>query len=499
MASPAHPGGNRTPVLFASVVIALIALAGVAAFSFQQKEPLFPTYTGAKSTTTEAASGLLLGLSISQTAIGPGQTVGITVYERNSLGVVNKVPASDRWPVKGLGVGACGPLNLPVGIVVFRGNVSVSEAPGEQPLQLYEPGAYACPMILSGIDAYVFQPMSSEAQVVGSCSPNPCLTLDVSSTVDARGYWGTTFLQSSFTDFAPGIYTVLAGDEWGDVAVLQFSVSSANPQVTGSSETCAPAATVTQTLAGTTTTQTVTLCHSVSTYAASNTPTQGSGEGGLELSSIVMISQYTPAGPTLALTLRNLMGCCVTNLTAVLVLGSNYTFQFQGVSTARPLGDAQYASSVETLVGGGFESATNYTLVVKGTTQDAAFAYAFQTYIPSGYSHLLYLSASCAADGGTAPCWGGDPFIFQCTDLLAGPAAQWTCTEKVTSTIEPGGSYSITVTLPVTGQTGEPGWDNCEWSAPNVSPGQGYAYCIPVSSSGGSVSFILAEQAPPHP
>ena len=226
--------------------------------------------------------------------------------------------------------------------------------------------------------------------------------------------------------------------------------------------------------------------------------TQGSGQGGMQVSSIVMIPQYTPGGPTLALTLRNLMGCCVTNLTAVLVLNSNFTFHFTGVTMQHPLDNEQYASAVETLIGGGFDSTKNYTLLIKGTTQDTVFTYVVQTRISPGYSYLEYLTASCAGDGGTAPCWGGDPFVFKCTNLLAGPAGQWTCTEKVTSAIEPSQSYDITIALPVTGLKGESLWDNCEWSVPGISPGQGFAYCIPVSSSGGSISFILADQAPPH-
>ena len=496
MTSSATPGGNRAPALFASVAIVLIALTGVAALSFHPQGTSPSTFTGVGSATTKAANGLLLGLSLNQTTIESGQTVGITVYERNTLAMVNNVSASDKWPVSGLSIGPCGPLNLPIGIVVYSGNVSILAVPGADTLALYAPGTYSCPMILSGISAYLFQPSSTEAQVIGSCTPNPCFTSNVSSTIDAKGYWGTTFLQSSFSNFAPGIYTVLAGDEWGDVAILQFSVSS-SLQATSSSETCAPAATLTRTSGGTTTTQAITLCHSVSSYTAASNSTQ-SGQGGVALSSIVMISPYTPAGPTLALTLRNLMGCCVTNLTATLVLDSNYTFHFTGVSSSHPLDNEQYASSVETLIGG-FDSAKNYALVIKGTTQDMVFTYNVQTRIPPNYSHLIYLSASCAGNGGTAPCWDGDPFVFECTNLLAGPSTQWTCTEKVTSTIEPSQSYNITVTLPVTGQNGEQGWDNCEWSVPGASPGQGYAYCIPVSSSGGSVSFILADQAPPPP
>lgn len=221
----------------------------------------------------------------------------------------------------------------------------------------------------------------------------------------------------------------------------------------------------------------------------------------MELSSIVLVKPYTPAGPTLALTLRNLMGCCVTNLTAILVLNSNFTFHFTGVSVGRPLDNEQYASAVETLIFGGFDSAKNYTLVIKGTTQDMVFTDVVQTRIPPGYSYLGYLTASgsCTNNGRPAPCWGSDdPFVFQCVNLLAGPASQWTCTEKVTSTIEPSQSYNITVTLPVTSQQSESVWYNCEWSVPGISPVQGYAYFILVNSTGGSVSFILADQEPPH-
>jgi len=196
------------------------------------------------------------------------------------------------------------------------------------------------------------------------------------------------------------------------------------------------------------------------------------------------------------------MGCCVTNLTAVLVLNSNYTFHFTGVSPAHPLNDEQYASAVEAVIAGGYDSEKNYTLVVEGTTQDKVFTYLIQTRVPMNYGYLDYLTASvvCTNNGRPAPCWGNqDPFVFQCSNLLAGPASQWTCTDKVTSTSEPSQNYNITITLPITGQQAEEPWDNCEWSVPGISPGQGYAYFIPISSSGGSFSFILAIQAPPPP
>lgn len=253
---------------------------------------------------------------------------------------------------------------------------------------------------------------------------------------------------------------------------------------------------------GATSSKTISSSATSTSSPSNSTSAKGSQQGGFELSSIVTITPHSQAGPTLALTLRNLMGCCVTNLTAVLVLNSNYTFHFTGVSEGHPLDNEQYASAVETLINGGFDSEKNYTLVVRGTTQDTVFTDVVHTRIPPGYSYLNYLTASanCTNNGQPAPCWGSDdPFGFQCINLLAGQASQWTCAEKVTSAIEPIQSYNITITLPVIGQNGEPAWANCEWSVPGISPGQGYAYFIPVSSTAGSVSFILADQAPPHP
>ena len=236
-----------------------------------------------------------------------------------------------------------------------------------------------------------------------------------------------------------------------------------------------------------------------STTTSSSTTSSGMS-GGISLTSAEIVKPYTPAGPTVVLILQNKEGCCVTNLTATLELNNNYTFRFGTVSAQHPLGQGQFASAVETLIGGGINSNANYPVTIKGTMQDRAFVYTTQTRIPPGYSALEYLTASanCTSSGAPAPCWGSDPFVFQCINLLAGPATQWECAEKVTSTLQPSQTYTMTVTLPLTSQTGEPVWANCLWSVPGITPGQGYAYFIPVNSTGGSVAFILGQPAPPH-
>ena len=131
-----------------------------------------------------------------------------------------------EWPLSGLSLGPCGPLNFPVGVAIIQGYYTSSDVSAGRPLGLYQPGEYSCPAILSEIDAYVFQPSSDRASIVGSCTTEPCFAENMSSTVGARGYWIESLLPSAaFSEFAPGLYTAVGGDEWGTLAVLHFLVA----------------------------------------------------------------------------------------------------------------------------------------------------------------------------------------------------------------------------------------------------------------------------------
>ena len=171
-----------------------------------------------------SAHSLDLAVSLNSTTIGVGQGVGVTVEERNTVDRVNYVASGQNWPVQGLATGPCASLDLPVGMAVYRGYYTASNISAAQGLVQYEPGTYACPMILMGIGAYAFQPSSHEAAVMGACDPNPCLTVEVHSTSGFDGYWNTTSQGEAFVGFPPGVYTVAAGDEWGALAFVHFSV-----------------------------------------------------------------------------------------------------------------------------------------------------------------------------------------------------------------------------------------------------------------------------------
>ncbi|MGH9920529.1 MAG: hypothetical protein ACRD6W_16870, partial [Nitrososphaerales archaeon] len=171
---------------------------------------------------TSAANGLNLSLGLNGSSISAGQWITATVVETNTLTTSNDVSAAAEWPVANLAAGPCGHMNEPVGIAVLSGNYDAGNVSSGSALQVYQPGLTMCPMILTEISGYIFQPLSDNASVLGSCQSGPCFNETISASVSASGYWAGT--ANTFTNFPAGVYTVVAGDEWGGLAIMHFTV-----------------------------------------------------------------------------------------------------------------------------------------------------------------------------------------------------------------------------------------------------------------------------------
>src|SRR5208283_1687780 len=105
-------------------------------------------------------------------------------------------------------------MNYPVGLAFFQGDFTSYNASSVTPLRIYDPMT-ACPMILLNIGSYQFQPSSDVTNVLSNGSPTPVLTdFRIDPSAIASGYWPN----NQEVDFAPGVYTVVAGDEWGALA-----------------------------------------------------------------------------------------------------------------------------------------------------------------------------------------------------------------------------------------------------------------------------------------
>ncbi|HXY74604.1 MAG TPA: hypothetical protein VEH58_04705 [Dehalococcoidales bacterium] len=180
--------------------------------------PVQTTTTGTK------VNGLELTLTLNKPNYSPGEQITISIDEKNILPANNKLMVANKWRIKGLNLGPCGVINYPFGIVVLLGNYDVTSLTSISPLQLYDPNAvYNCPLIISGITAYEFQPDSDTAAIYTGADSNP-LTLDMNTKVSTSGSWSGS-PKTIFNNFSPGIYTAIAGDEWGNIVSIHFTVN----------------------------------------------------------------------------------------------------------------------------------------------------------------------------------------------------------------------------------------------------------------------------------
>ena len=160
------------------------------------------------ASTLNPTTGLSLNLNLSTNSNG---WVIFTVYEFNTLDRANNVSVADSWPSNtSLFRWVQEPYEENAGMVgyeMLQGNYGLSNFTQGTALWLQPPPSLVgCCAESQPPTSYAFQPLS-EANVLSGSYP---------------GYFVGG---STFTPFSPGTYTVLAGDEWGEVAILHFTVA----------------------------------------------------------------------------------------------------------------------------------------------------------------------------------------------------------------------------------------------------------------------------------
>jgi len=159
------------------------------------------------ASTLDPTTGLSLILNLSTNSNG---WVIVTVYELNTLDRVNNVSVGDSWPsntslfqwVQSYN-DCCGM----AGYEALQGNYVLNNFSQGTALWLQpKPSLLGCCVELEPPTSYTFKPLGEADVLYGS-------------------YPGFFAGGSAYTPFAPGVYTVLAGDEWGDVAILHFTVA----------------------------------------------------------------------------------------------------------------------------------------------------------------------------------------------------------------------------------------------------------------------------------
>ena len=170
--------------------------------------------------TNQSAGGLSVRLELNSSRIASGATVGISVNDYNPSTSALNLSKENDWGMGGLSTGACYSLYYPFGIAVLQGRYTSANLSHAVPLQIFP--AVPCFMLVRYITGYLFQPTSENATVLPGTGEVPMATgVSVSGTYDRGGDQ-----YNVLTPFAPGTYTVVAGDEWGNLAFAYFVVTS---------------------------------------------------------------------------------------------------------------------------------------------------------------------------------------------------------------------------------------------------------------------------------
>ena len=171
--------------------------------------------------------GIRLDLSVGSTSIKAGDDITITIGEHNTRSVENQIATASNLKIRGLSLGPCN-FDSPTGLAIMRGYYTKDSIATGLHLALWHPGMYFCQADIV-VDSYIFDPASSLATIVTYQGPNTSFKLQTENQVHFSGSWteGTQPFQEDaiLQPFSRGMYTLVGGDEWGDILVLNFTVS----------------------------------------------------------------------------------------------------------------------------------------------------------------------------------------------------------------------------------------------------------------------------------
>ena len=274
------------------------------------------------ASTTNDSLGLTLSLVLNYTSLFKGQGVNITVYVTNERSTLNNISDASNWSeIWFIGGGMIDSCNSFANAEVFQGYYTQSNISNLQPgseLQLAKPIFLECPAL--GGPWFTYFPFQSNETRVGY------------QYSTAGNYGPANSSTSTFTVFSPGVYTVAAGDEWGQMVILHFEFSGKSP---------------------------------------------------VEVVSVTgPIPPITPAGATIAITLKNVGGLPMISLNATLNLSPlSYSFIFD-VNSSNSLLAGNSINTTQILVGASYYVGNSYPLTVTGMLSNGvSFSFTQQVMI----------------------------------------------------------------------------------------------------------------------
>jgi hypothetical protein len=182
-------------------------------------------FNNVNSASSQSANGLSLSIFLDATTYRPGQQVSIVIDVRNTLSNANLIPVSSDWSYNDLGLGQCD-LGSPYGIAIFQGNYTSSDFSAATPLSLYDYNLTVPCSTSIPISSYDFEPLSDIATALSRFASIPNSTYAINTELTEAGYWTGNIPNATKHNFTPGVYSVVAGDEWGALVMVHFTVTS---------------------------------------------------------------------------------------------------------------------------------------------------------------------------------------------------------------------------------------------------------------------------------
>ena len=255
--------GSRLQVrlVVAVVVLVLGAAIYVASPHAQVGTPTVTTDSYPNSISTSATSststgnssstlGLELLLSVNSTAIPSEDAINISTEVLNTRPTANNLTASDDWAIQNLSSGSCDLGNStnkmfsPVGLGVFKGTYALNNiSSAGRPLSVW--AVVSCPADfisignqsypLRSITSYSLLPRSDKGTYTGYYAvPGTPENLAKGVFTTGMGASGAIYaangtgFYNSLHSALPSNYTLVAGDEWGQLTLLHFEVTPSN-------------------------------------------------------------------------------------------------------------------------------------------------------------------------------------------------------------------------------------------------------------------------------
>lgn len=173
------------------------------------------------NSSTDSSNGLRLSLELSTNSTG---TLDLTVSEFNTLDEVNNVTmGGDFPPITNTWLGSRCSSSL-IGYEIVEGNYGANNFTQGTALSLSIQSPVQCAEVMGGSPYISFKPLSDGATLSLASSGFWMGSFEVYSGSACSNLTPSPSCHLSFVPFPPGPYTVVAGDEWGRLVILHFTI-----------------------------------------------------------------------------------------------------------------------------------------------------------------------------------------------------------------------------------------------------------------------------------